>query len=391
MRKHQQTSRPNASHRTKGGSISPTPRRMHAAHSVRDSKSIASSTRRKGRSKSGKPLAQRFHEKYICNLQTGCWEWRASKHKDGYGQIGVDGRIELAHRVSYRLHYGETPSDYLRHTCDNPSCVNPQHLVPGNQSQNMEDRKARGRDGAYRIPAIDRRSRFQRPSLADRFREKFAVSADGCWIWHGARTSQGYGLIIDGKRRLQAHRASYELCNGRIPRNLVVRHKCDNPLCVNPAHLELGTRGDNVRDRGDRDRTARGSRSGKAVLNEGEACLIKKFLLRHRPVDGRKGLRVGPYPFLVRWFGVSTSVFWSIYSGETWGHVIVDGWDARKRDDGRVIDEHLARFVKRFLLRHPAQRGRNSGQCEFLSRWLNIPRHIVTNISRGNSWKHVTI
>jgi len=344
-----------------------------------------------GRSRAGKTLAERFHEKYICNLQSGCWEWIASKHKDGYGQIGVDGRTELAHRASYRLHYGEIPSECIRHTCDNPSCVNPQHLVPGNQSQNMEDRKARGRDGAYRIPAIDRRSRFQRPSLADRFKEKIMVSADGCWIWDAARTSQGYGLIIDGKRRLQAHRVSYELHNGKIPRNLVVRHKCDTPLCVNPAHLELGTRGDNVRDRGNRDRTARGSRSGKAVLTEADASLIKKFLLRHPPIDGRRGPRVGPYPFLARWFEVGTSVLWSIYAEETWGHVIVDGWDARPRDDGRVIDVETARLVKRFLLRHPPQRGRNSGQCEFLSRWLNIPRHIVSNISCGKSWKRVSV
>ena len=330
---------------------------------------------------------ERFHTKYACNLHTECWDWLAAKHRDGYGQFGVGAAVMLAHRVSYLIHKGLLPPKYLRHTCDNPRCVNPAHLMPGTQKQNMEDRKRRQRDGLFRIGQVDRRSQLDRPTLVDRFHSKYVIDADGCWLWTAARTSQGYGLIIDGKRRLQAHRVSYELQKGSIPKKMVVRHKCDKPLCVNPAHLELGTRGDNVRDRDGRNRTARGSRSGKAVLNEPQARAIKHFLLRHPP---RVGHKEGPYRFLAQWFGVSKSVLWSLYADITWKHIVVDGWELRPRDDGRVITAETAVLIKKFLARHPPVKGPKGRQCKFLEEWLGVPRYIVTNISRGRSWRNPT-
>jgi hypothetical protein len=371
--------------------------KLHCQETRTDGSRIAASESAAARESSKSPSAPimtltpqdiaRFHAKYICNLHTGCWEWLAAKHKDGYGQLGIGPTIMLAHRLSYLLHQGILPPQYLRHTCDNPGCVNPAHLIPGTQKENMKDRQLRHRDRSFRIGAIDRRSRLDRPTLVDRFHTKYVIDADGCWVWTAAQTSRGYGLIIDGRRRLQAHRLSYELHKGGIPKKLVVRHKCDKPLCVNPAHLELGTRGDNVRDRDGRNRTAKGSRSGMAVLNEPQARLIKQFLLRQPP---RVGHKEGPYRFLARWFGVSTSVLWSLYADITWKHVVVEGWELRPRDDGRVITAETAILIKHFLARHPPGRGPKSGQCKFLEEWLGVPRYIVTNISRGRSWRSLT-
>lgn len=78
-----------------------------------------------------------------------------------------------------------------------------------------------------------------------------------CWNWSGS-TAKGYGQIWVGGKVLRAHRVAYEAANGPIPEGMLVRHKCDNPLCCNPAHMELGTHDDNMRDKAIRDRAWKG-------------------------------------------------------------------------------------------------------------------------------------
>ena len=76
----------------------------------------------------------------------------------------------------------------------------------------------------------------------------------GCWLWLG-RLYNGYGKLRVGHLKVAAHRLAWELVNGPIPEGLIVRHKCDVPCCINPAHLKVGTHSDNTADRVERGRS----------------------------------------------------------------------------------------------------------------------------------------
>ncbi|KKL91034.1 hypothetical protein LCGC14_1898770, partial [marine sediment metagenome] len=82
--------------------------------------------------------------------KNGCWEWTASTQSRGYGCFGINGRIELAHRISYQHFYGSIPDGMqVLHRCDNPPCVNPLHLFLGTFQDNMDDRKVKGHNGLF--------------------------------------------------------------------------------------------------------------------------------------------------------------------------------------------------------------------------------------------------
>jgi len=90
-------------------------------------------------------VKKKIIEKSIIN-NNQCWEWKGSKNNKGYGRMIINGKFYMAHRLSYALFVNEIPKGMLVcHKCDNPSCVNPDHLFVGTNQDNMDDMKKKGR------------------------------------------------------------------------------------------------------------------------------------------------------------------------------------------------------------------------------------------------------
>lgn len=148
-------------------------------------------------------------------------------------------------------------------------------------------------------------------TLQERFdRQHMPEPNSGCWLWIGA-TKGNYGAIkVRGRKGMRrAHRVSYELHVGPIGSGLFVCHKCDVPLCVNPEHLFLGTRADNMLDmvRKGRNRGPQPENSRTAKLTAQQAATV--FKARADDVSASA---------LSARFGVSENAIWNIWCGRTW-------------------------------------------------------------------------
>lgn len=138
----------------------------------------------------------------------------------------------------------------------------------------------------------------------------------GCWIWSGAthRKRWGYGLIRGYKSRPNwyAHRLSYRIHHGPIPDGADVMHSCDNRLCVNPDHLSVGSRAQNMRDAQTRNRTTKGTRNSNSKLYNARIVQIRKRYSANPNLTFRE---------LGRMYGVSADTVWKIVRGKRWAHV----------------------------------------------------------------------
>jgi len=149
--------------------------------------------------------------------------------------------------------------------------------------------------------------------IAKRLALLVALSVSGCWEWTGNIGTTGYGMFRVNRTSVAAHRVSYEVAFGAIPDGQCVLHHCDNRKCVNPAHLHLGDRFDNMREAVERDRLRpprciiKGTQNGQAKLCEADVQEIRRARA-HGESRARLAVR----------FGVSTSAIIAIESGRNW-------------------------------------------------------------------------
>src|SRR5262245_2541704 len=123
--------------------------------------------------------------------------------------------------------------------------------------------------------AIGRPKRTPEQVEAD-FLSRFEKRPSGCWEWTGTIEKRGYGVLTIDDRQWRAHRYSYVRVNGPVADTLLICHKCNNKLCVNPDHLYAGSERDNGRDRADAG-SSKGIRNGRAHLTEVDVREIRRL------------------------------------------------------------------------------------------------------------------
>lgn len=162
------------------------------------------------------------------------------------------------------------------------------------------------------MPTHSRNWRLTNDEIADKILSRIRVDENGCFNWIGSSSNGGYGLLYTASgRRERASRKSYEVFRGPIGAGMIVCHRCDNPPCVNPAHLFLGTHKDNTRDAIRKGRLAMGSRHGHAKLTED---VVREIRAMHQCGATLTEIR--------QRFNISAASVSNIYNRRRWTHVV---------------------------------------------------------------------
>jgi hypothetical protein len=216
--------------------------------------------------------------------------------------------------------------------------------------------------------------RNERRPLADRFWEKVDKS-DGCWLWTGATSDRGYGSVNTGGRHgptRSTHRVAWELTHGPIPKGMVVCHSCDNPPCVRPDHLFLGTQRANLRDAAAKNRTMRGEDHVFHRLTEAQVLAIRR---RHAEGTSQADL--------AREYGLHHQHVRNIVVGRNWRHLPISTNLGRIGDRGeRHRSAKLTAEKVRAIRADPRVN-------HILATEYGVSDMAISNVKRRKTWGHV--
>lgn len=235
-------------------------------------------------------LISRINAKTQVDSVTGCWIWSGKLNNSLPNRpvISFEKKIEdkrvvetfTVHKFLYEEKNGPS-CRYIDNMCGNGRCVNPEH----HQSRTFEIRFW---------------DNVEKPD-----------GDGGCWLWSGPASKNGYGVITVGHQAFAVHRVSWEKHNNeKVPSGLMVCHKCNVKLCINPDHLYIGTHNDNMRDMSNSN-VLKGDKNPKALLSENDVREIKQHIRERRIV----------YRNLAKMYGVSRQAIQDIASGRTWSWI----------------------------------------------------------------------
>lgn len=216
-------------------------------------------------------------------------------------------------------------------------------------------------------------------SIADRFAQQYEVRPSGCWHWTGAFDGRGYGRLRNGSnssgKRASAHRVSLVLATGEVPDNMLVCHHCDNPSCVNPDHLYIGTSLQNNRDRVMRGRsnTAFGVRVGSSKLTP----KMVQEIIRIYNLPGESQYSVAAC------FGISQAIVSRIVSGKIWAKSGNSGTKAKSR--GRKGEQASASKITQAIADAIKLRKGSASQIA-IAEEFGVSQQLVSLIFSGKVW-----
>lgn len=252
-------------------------------------------------------------------IGTPCWVWTWGCNKEGYGRMSINGKPERAHRYSFELANGPIPKDMVVcHRCDVRACVRPDHLFLGTKGDNIKDTYSKDRrNNPVKFGDIPQKKIISRENIFWAMVNKSGPTMPHmdsvCWEWIGSKQKSGHGIF---GRHWRASRYSFELHNGPSKKEMFICHRCDNPACVRPDHLFLGTHKDNMHDmlvKGRRAPTI-GENNPKAKLSEVDVIEIRK---RWNQATRKHGLRIK----IAREYGVTGALIGLITKNKIWTHI----------------------------------------------------------------------
>lgn len=150
---------------------------------------------------------------------------------------------------------------------------------------------------------------YKRKDPIERF-WKHVKKTDGCWLWTASLDKRGYGrFYLVGENPKLAHRISLQIHGVDVPDDMCVLHICDNPTCVNPSHLKVGTKHENNTDMANKRRSAHGERNGQAKLTRSQALEILQL---RNEMSSRE---------IAQKYGIAVSTVYSILNGSRWKYL----------------------------------------------------------------------
>ncbi|MDP3983490.1 MAG: HNH endonuclease [Acidimicrobiia bacterium] len=229
---------------------------------------------------------------------------------------------------------------------------------------------------------VPTRGSLERRALEQRFWQH-AEKTPGCWPWQSYLVANGYGgfWLSETKTYARAHRLAYALAYDEWPGELQVCHKCDNPPCVRPDHLFLGTHDDNHRDKVRKSRHYRGEDHRNAVLTEAQAQEARaEYAANPAATHGELAAKYGVHP---RTMG-------ALLIGRSWryagGPTVRTGMGHRKnigtRNGSAKLTEQDVREIR------AAYRRQEATMDELAARY-GVSEASILNVVRRKTWRHI--